>query len=103
MRLSPLHWTLYIQQCYEDILNNPENSKDIYLAHLVELRRIDLNIENVKNLGIQFPRLEPALWNCAVGVHLKLLMSELQKFKASLPESLQQDRKSPPPILFDYA
>jgi len=90
-RLNPLHWSIYIQQCYEDILKAPENDNDIYLAYLLELHRI---AENVKNIGIQSLPSETLAWNDSMGTYLKLFMAELRKFKVSLPESLQHDRKS---------
>lgn len=89
-RLNPLHWTSYIQHCYDDILNAPDNANDVYLAHLAALQRIS---EDVKHSGIRgFPS-KPRSWTAAVAVHFKLLLSELQRFKASLPECLQDDGK----------
>lgn len=90
-KLNPLYWSPYIQHCREDILTAAGNDSDIYLAHLLELQRIS---ENIKNSGIRdFPS-EPRTGNSHIGVHIKLLMSELQRFKASLPESLQHNCKS---------
>jgi hypothetical protein len=83
-RLNPLHWNIHIHQYYEDILKTPENDNDIYLAYLIDLHRI---AENVKNIGGQRP------WTGSMEIHLKLLMSELERFKVSLPESLQLDCK----------
>lgn len=71
-------------------MNAPENENDVYLAHLAALARIS---EDIKHSGIRgFPS-QPRSWTAAVGVHFKLLMSELQRFKASLPECLQNDGK----------
>jgi len=87
-RLNPLQWTPYIQHCYEDILSTPESASDIYLAHLCAIQRIS---EDARHSGIRgFPS-QPRTWSGAVGVHFKLLMSELQRFKASLPESFRRD------------
>ncbi|CZR62765.1 uncharacterized protein PAC_12662 [Phialocephala subalpina] len=87
-RVNPLHWTPYIQHCYDDISTAPESENDIYLAHLAGIQRIS---EDVKHSGIRgFPS-QPRIWTPAVAVHFKLLMSNLQKFRAALPETLQQD------------
>lgn len=87
-RINPLYWTPYIQKCHDDLLTNPETDNDIYLAHLSALQRIS---ENIKHSGIQSLPQETPTWNGAVAVHFNLLLSELQRFKASLPESFLRD------------
>ncbi|TVY38952.1 Transcriptional regulator [Lachnellula occidentalis] len=87
-RYNPLQWTSYIQDCHDDISNAPENENDIYLGHLSKLQRIS---EGVRQSGLRSFPSQPRVWNSATGVHFKLLLSELQRFKASLPENLQQD------------
>jgi hypothetical protein len=94
--LNPLHWATSVQQSYEDISKAPENESDIYLVHLVELQHI---AENVKHISIQQLPSQSRPWNCSAGLNLKLLTSELQKFKASLPESLQQDCEYRPNVI----
>jgi hypothetical protein len=87
-RINPLHWTPFIQQCHDDLLTNPETDNDIYLARLSALQRIS---ENIKHSGIQSLPQQPRTWNGPLAVHFNLLLSELQQFKASLPESLSHD------------
>ncbi|KUJ10553.1 uncharacterized protein LY89DRAFT_263864 [Mollisia scopiformis] len=87
-RANPLHWTPYIQHCYDEIFNAPQNDNDVYLAHLAALQRIS---EDIKHSGIRGFPAQQREWNPAIGVQLKLLMSELQRFKVSLPASLQDD------------
>ncbi|KAF8861021.1 hypothetical protein BDZ45DRAFT_713411 [Acephala macrosclerotiorum] len=87
-RVNPLDWTPYIQHCYDDISGSPESENDTYLAYLVGIQRIS---EDVKHSGIRgFPS-QPRVWTPAVEVHFKLLMSDLQKYRASLPQNLQED------------
>ncbi|TVY39367.1 Transcriptional regulator [Lachnellula subtilissima] len=87
-RYNPLQWTSYIQDCYDDISNAPENENDIYLGQLSTLQRIS---EGVRQSGLRSFPSQPRVWNAATGVHFKLLLSELQRFKGSLPKNLQQD------------
>ncbi|KAE8443874.1 hypothetical protein EG329_001283 [Mollisiaceae sp. DMI_Dod_QoI] len=87
-RLNPIQWCPYIQHCHEEILSTPEHENDTYLAHLCAIQRIS---EDTRHSGIRrFPS-QPRTWSAAMGVQFKLLMSELQRFKASLPRSLQHD------------
>lgn len=89
-RYNPLQWTPYIQHCHDDISSAPENENDIFLAQLSALQCIS---ENIRHSGLRnFPS-QPQTWNAATGVHFKLLLSELRKFRVSLPENLQQDCK----------
>ncbi|PMD47828.1 hypothetical protein L207DRAFT_416925 [Hyaloscypha variabilis F] len=87
-RVNPLHWTPFLQQCHDDLLASPETENDIYLAHLSYLQRIS---EDVQHSGIHQLPPQPNTWNVAFTVHFKLLLSELRKFKDSLPESIAQD------------
>ena len=87
-RYNPLQWTSYIQDCYDDISNAPENENDSYLGQLSTLQRIS---EGVRQSGLRSFPSQPRVWNAATGVHFKLLLSELQRFKGSLPKNLQQD------------
>ncbi|TVY89145.1 Transcriptional regulator [Lachnellula willkommii] len=87
-RYNPLQWTSYIQDCHNDISSAPENENDIYLAQLLTLQRIS---EGVRQSGLRSFPSQTRVWNAATGVHFKLLLSELQKFKVSLPENLKQD------------
>jgi hypothetical protein len=97
VQINPLQWTPYIQQCCDNILETPENDNDVYLAHLSQLQRIS---EDIRHCGIRSFPSQPRTWNGAVGVHFKLLMSELLRFKGSLPHSLQEDGKGNiPPFL----
>ncbi len=77
-----------MQQCHDEILNSPENKDDIYLAYLSELQRIS---EDIRLSGIRGFQSQPRTWNSATRVHFKLLMSALERFKASLPEALRED------------
>ncbi|EED15316.1 conserved hypothetical protein [Talaromyces stipitatus ATCC 10500] len=87
--LNPLHWTTNIQQCYEEILKAPEHENDIRLVHLIDLQRI---AENTKYIIIrEFPSSNASVPNSSIGLHLKLLVSDLEKFKVTLPERFQQD------------
>ena len=86
--INPLHWTPYLQHCYDDISNAPENDNDIYLTQLAGIQRIS---EDVKHSGIRGIPSQLRVWTPAVEVHFKLLMSDLQKYWAALPQSLQKD------------
>jgi hypothetical protein len=89
--LNPLQWTDNIQQCYEEILKAPDNENDIRLAHLLDLQRI---AENTKYIIVgQFQSSKAYVANGAINLHLKLLVSAIQKFKATLPAIFQQDCK----------
>ena len=86
--INPLHWTPFVQQCHDDILTSAESQNDIYLAYYSNLQRIS---EDVKHSCIHcFPQ-QPQTWNGAVAANFKLLLSELERFKASLPESLSHN------------
>uniref|UniRef100_A0A093VAG9 Transcription factor domain-containing protein n=1 Tax=Talaromyces marneffei PM1 TaxID=1077442 RepID=A0A093VAG9_TALMA len=87
--LNPLHWTTNIQQCYEEILKAPEYENDLRLVHLVDLQRIAENTKYI--LDREFPSSNRSVPNASVGLHLKLLVSDLEKFKVTLPERFQQD------------
>lgn len=87
-RTNPLRWTPHLQHCYDDILGSAENSNDTLLCYLAELSRI---LEAIKHAGLRSFPSHQRKWNPAVAVQFRLLMSELHRFKASLPETLQQD------------
>ena len=89
--MNPLHWTTNIQQCYEEILKAPENDNDVRLVHLLDLQRI---AENTKYIAArEFIPGKTLVPSSSIGLHFKLLVSDLQKFKATLPEKFQQDCK----------
>lgn len=90
-KLNPLPWSSYLQHCRENISKHTRNDNDVYFVHLLELQRIS---ENIKHSGIRGIQPEQQTGNSYIGVHIKILMSELQKFRASLPENLQHNGRS---------
>ena len=87
-----MHWTTNVQQCYEVILKTPQNENDVRLVHLLELQRIAETAKYI--LSGEVPQAKPRAANSSIGIHMKLLMAELQKFKSILPERFKQDRMS---------
>ncbi|KAI7973479.1 hypothetical protein EIK77_004085 [Talaromyces pinophilus] len=52
--------------------------------------------KNTKFIVREFPSSNASVPNSSIGLHLKLLVSDLEKFKVTLPERLQQDGKLHP-------
>lgn len=80
-----------MDECSQFLFENPEYPTDIYLAHLVQLKRI---VERIAQ-SIYFHQWEnkPAS-KAPIGLHIKVFQTELETFQASLPSELQQNSMS---------
>lgn len=70
----------------------PEYENDLRLVHLVDLQRIAENTKYI--IARELPSSDASVSNSSsIGVHLRLLVSDLEKFKITLPLKFQQDCK----------
>lgn len=92
-RLDPPHWTAYLEECLQKLIEDEECETDRLLACLLQFQLIT---DKAAQAPWHDRTLEPLTSRAPATFYLKALETQLQDFKSTIPTELQQNGKPLP-------